>query len=837
MVQIRAAPYNPGVDRRELNDTLLEFLVAFANDRAEGRERPLTEYLSRFPGADAQIAAAYAEACGVEAPRESDASDMLGPYRLLRELGRGGQGVVWLAEDTRFGRQVALKVAPRPPGAEDLAPRLRREAQAASRGNHPGLCPIYDVGADERQAWMAMRYVPGETLERRIARRAADPLEQRLEWLERVSLALHEAHEAGVVHRDVKPGNIMLEPTGQPVLLDFGIARGDELVQLTLTGDALGTPAYMAPEVLRGERGDRRADVWSLGVSAFELLTGARPFEGPTRELVVRAILDEPAPDARSLAPHLPRELGVVLATALEKDSRRRYQTARDFAEELARVRRREPIRARPASALLKLRRWAERNRTLAASLAALALVLVAALVTTSLLLSRTREALARRDALVRDVGQLSDQTLATDLLAQAATLWPATPERVPALEAWLASTAEVLAHRARHVDARAGLAGRTDLDPDALKNQAARAWLVAQLDRLLATLEQLDELRPNVEQRLAFARELRARSVESQADAWRAAAERVRADARFANFVLRPQVGLAPLGPDPRSRLEEFAHLASGAAPARDEHGELTLDGASGIVLVLLPPGEFTLGCERPSQARPAGSANVDPGCGEWDGPPQRVTLAPYLIAKHELTRGQFLRHAGFDPSALNADAALTDTQRRRLPVETVSWELATRVLSELDLQLPTEAQWEYAARAGTTSVFWTGDTFESLQGAANVADAAAARGDANWPNELGLDDGFMGPAPVGSFAPNAFGLHDVHGNVTEWCRDTWEDLALVAPRAGDGLFEGSEPTRVQRGGSFSHNPANCRSAARNGTLPTYVAPMWGVRAARRVD
>jgi serine/threonine protein kinase/formylglycine-generating enzyme required for sulfatase activity len=824
------------VTERAPSDRLLEFLVAFANDRAEGRERPLTEYLTRFPGADAQIAAAYAEACGVEAPQESDASDMLGPYRLLRELGRGGQAVVWLAEDTRFGREVALKVAPRPPGAEDLAPRLRREAQAASRVSHPGLCPIYDVGADERQAWIAMRYVAGETLERRIARRAADPLEQRLDWLERVSLALHEAHEAGVVHRDVKPGNIMLEPTGQPVLLDFGIARGDELVQLTLTGDALGTPAYMAPEVLRGERCDRRADVWSLGVSAFELVTGARPFEAPTRELVVRAILDEPAPDARALAPQLPRELAVVLATALEKDPQRRYQSARDFAEELARVRRREPIRARPASATLKLRRWAERNRKLAASLATLALVLVAALVTTSLLLSRTREALARRDALVRDVGQLSDQTLAADLLAQAGTLWPANPERVPALEAWLASTAEVLAHRARHVDARVGLKGRTDLDPDALKNQAARAWLVAQLDRLLETLDQLAELQPSVEQRLVFARELRARSVESQADAWRAAAERVRADARFAGFELRPQVGLVPLGADPRSQLEEFAHLASGAASARDEHGELELDGASGVVLVLLPPGDFTLGCERPNETRPVGSANVDPWCGEWDGPLQRVTLAPCLIAKHELTRAQFLRQAGFDPSALNADAA-SQAQRGRFPVETVSWELATRVLNELDLQLPTEAQWEYAARAGTTSVFFTGDTFESLQGSANVADATAARGGANWPNELGLDDGFMGPAPVGSFAPNAFGLHDVHGNVMEWCRDTWEDLALVAPRAGDGLFEGREPTRVQRGGSFSHNPANCRSAARNGTLPSYVAPMWGVRAARRVD
>lgn len=825
------------MDHREPNDTVLEFLVEFACDRAEGRERPLAEYLARFPGSDAEIAAAYAEALGVEAPRERDAPELLGPYRLLRELGRGGQAVVWLAEDTRFGREVALKVAPRPPGAEDLAPRLRREAQAASRVSHPGLCPIYDVGADERQAWIAMRYVPGETLERRIARGAQDSLAQRLEWLESIARALHEAHEAGIVHRDVKPGNIMLEPTGQPVLLDFGIARGDELVQLTLTGDALGTPAYMAPEVLRGERSDRRADVWALGVSAFELLSGTRPFDAPTRELLVRAILDEPAPDARSIAPTLPRDLAIVLATALEKDPQRRYQSARELADEFARVRRREPIRARPASAAHKLKRWAQRNRRLAASLATLAVVLVAALATTSWLLSRTREALSRRDALVRDVGQLSDQTLASDLLAQAQTLWPATPQRAEALASWLAHADELLARKEQHSAARSALATRTDLDPDPRKNQAARAWLVEQLDRLLASLEQLGQARPGVARRLELARELRVRTIDEHADAWRAASERVAADARFNGFQLAPQVGLVPLGPDPRSRLEEFAHFASGAVPVRDERGELALESASAIVLVLVPGREFVLGAVPPSDAQPVGAPNVDPWCGKWDGPPKRVALVPYFIAKHELTRAQFRGHAGLDPSSLAPEDAASRAAQDRLPVETISWELATRVLGELDLELPTEAQWEFAARAGTTSVFSSGDTFESLQGFANVADSSAAQSGADWPCERALDDGFIMLAPVGSFAPNGFGLHDVHGNVMEWCRDTWEDLADVEPRAGDGLFEGAEPTRVQRGGSFSHNPEKCRSAARNGAMPEYVAPVWGVRAVRRVE
>lgn len=817
---------------------MLEFLVELTCDRAAGVERPLGEYLARFRGADAAIAAAYAQTLGVEAPAEFEGEVALGPYRLLRELGRGGQAVVWLAEDLRIGRRVALKVTPKPPSAADLAPRLRREAQAASRVDHPGLCPIFDVGADERQAWIAMRYVEGETLEKRIERGAQSPLAQRIECLERIARALHAAHQAGVVHRDIKPGNVMLQPSGEPVVLDFGIARADDIAaQFTRTGDTLGTPAYMAPEQIRGEAVDRRADVWSLGVTAFEFLVGQRPFEGPTRELLVRAILESPAPDARAFEPRIGRDLAVVLATALEKDAARRYQSCLDFAEELARVQRSEPIRARPASAAEKLARWAQRNRRLAAALVVLVFVVLGALATTSWLLGRTRNALERRDALVRDVGQLSDHNVASELLAQVETLWPADERTAPRLEAWIGRAKEVAARRARHEAARAGLQSRTDLDPDPAKNAAARDWLVAQLDRLLEALTRVEAELPALEARHAFARELRRRTVHEHADTWRAAAARVASDARFAGFALAPQVGLVPLGSDPRSRLEEFAHFASGRVPTRDGRGELAIDGESAIVLVLIPGGDFALGCEPPSAARPVGAPNVDPWSGEWDGPPRRVRLAPYFIGKYELTRGQYRRHAGVDPSALSPEDAPARADRERVAVETISWDSATRFLRELDLELPTEAQWEFAARAGTTSVFFTGDTFESLQGYANVADATAGRSGAQWPCALELDDGFIAIAPVGSFAPNAFGLHDVHGNVMEWCRDSWEDLRTAEPRPGDGLFEGREATRVQRGGSFSHNPANCRSSARNGSMPEYVAPVWGARAARRIE
>ncbi|NUP95327.1 MAG: SUMF1/EgtB/PvdO family nonheme iron enzyme, partial [Planctomycetaceae bacterium] len=425
----------------------------------------------------------------------------------------------------------------------------------------------------------------------------------------------------------------------------------------------------------------------------------------------------------------------------------------------------------------------------------------------------------------------------AADLLAEADRLWPATPAQTTRLRDWTERAGALLERRPQHAEARAQLATRTDLDDDPRRNEAAREWLLTQLDRLLASLNEVERVHPSIETRLQFASTLHERSVESFASDWAAAAQRVRSDARFAGFELAPQVGLVPLGPDPRSRLEEFAHLASGELPSRDATGQLAIDGESAIVLVLVPGGEFVLGSLLPDAEHAAGSPNVDPWTGKWDGPLVRVRLEPCLLGKFELTRGQVRRHAGLDPSTLVPDEEALRADMERLPVETISWEFATRWLAELDLALPTEAQWEHAARAGTTSVFFSGDAVASLQGFANVADATAARSGANWPAELALDDGFVSVAPVGSLAPNAFGLHDMLGNVAEWCRDSWEELGGARPRAGDGLFEGSEETRVLRGGSFSHSPRSCRSSSRNGAMPSYVAPVWGARAARRVE
>ncbi len=348
---------------------------------------------------------------------------LLGHYRILEELGRGSQGQVFLAEDVRLQRKTALKVlsgafAPSP----ETLQRFQREAAAASRLDHPGICGVYEAGEVGGAHYIAMRFVEGETLAQRIdtARegvpasepaaasetlasprpgsaqapksapsssqpRAKSPTTPRgraevmsvVHLIERTARALHAAHEAGLIHRDIKPGNIMVTPEGDPVILDFGLARDEssDVKTLTHSGDLLGTPAYMSPEQLLAQRVslDRRTDIYSLGVTLYECLTLKRPFDAPSREGLYQQILVAALPDPTRSNPSIPRDLRVAIETALDKDRNRRYKTALEFAEDLRRVRCYEPIKARPAGTVLRLRRWTQRNPVLATAFLCLA--------------------------------------------------------------------------------------------------------------------------------------------------------------------------------------------------------------------------------------------------------------------------------------------------------------------------------------------------------------------------------------------------------------------------------------------------------------------------------
>ncbi len=230
----------------------------------------------------------------------------------------------------------------------------------------------------------------------------------------------------------------------------------------------------------------------------------------------------------------------------------------------------------------------------------------------------------------------------------------------------------------------------------------------------------------------------------------------------------------------------------------------------------------------------------NIDPNQAPKEGPIQTVTLDPFFISKYEMTQGQWLRFTGTNPSFWNPRRHAFDGKKISLlnPVDTVSWDDCNVVLWRLGLVIPTEAQWEYSARAGTQTIWWTGNDKESLHGTVNLADSALKRnpGAGDLENyESWLDDGYITHAPVGNFRPNAFGLHDTGGNVAEWCRDVYEWYGRGFLKKNDGEQLGlSVRERTFRGGSFEDTAFRARSAFRYGADPDEKGPVGGVRPAR---
>jgi serine/threonine protein kinase/formylglycine-generating enzyme required for sulfatase activity len=503
---------------------------------------------------------------------------------------------------------------------------------------------------------------------------------------------------------------------------------------------------------------------------------------------------------------------------------------------------------------------------------------------------SQTREEKTAREKVeqVEENEALVAQAIFNELSATAADLWPARPELAAGIGEWLSRFESIAARRAKLEEVRARIRGRaapygaadTESDrashprwpelqaiekklaevglaePDRAKLMAQRNQLAAEvavrrtwkfqdsdlamkhavISRLLDGLAKVTGdggLAAQMRWRLDQANSLRARTVDAHAEAWQttaAAAAKIPAYTRADRpIVLAPQTGLVPLGPDPASGLLEFAHLQTGAAPERGADGKLAFKPECGLVLVLLPGGTLRMGASREGD-------NADPAALSHEGPAHSVELAPFFAAKFEMTQGQWERWTKTNPSYYRAGQTILDTHLidGTNPVETVTWQEATDVLRQLDLELPTEAQWEWLARGGRTTIYFAGNSPADLKGSINFA---AADSPPDWVPEQSFEDGFPVHASAFAVAPNPFGLHHVLGNVSEWCRDTYGSYSSPT-RNGDGL-RSVEPSlqRIHRGGSYRSNAGKCRVTAREADPGDARSESRGLRPIRRLE
>ncbi len=796
----------------------------------------------------------------------------IGPHSVLRLLGTGGMGEVYLCEQRDpVVRRVAVKVIRVGMDTDEVVRRFEAERQVLALMNHPNIAGVYDAGlTEEGRPYFVMEYVAGAPITTYCdtVRMSTD---DRLELFTKVCDAVQHAHHRGVLHRDLKPSNILVTEQHsrvEPKIIDFGIAKAAGArftvdAPVTVPGQMIGTPEYMSPEQAAsgGQDVDTRTDVYSLGVVLYELLCGELPFDPKTLRsasaVELHRILHEEVPrtpstratrgdaattrrtDPASLRRRLRGDLDWIVLRALEKDRSRRYPTVLDLAADIRRHLAHEPVVAGPPTLRYRFGKLVRRHRVEFSALATVMIALIA-----GLLISWRYARLA--EAKAREFDQLAGVIRHEQVLAQERYLYPAWPEKIESMERWLADVEGLrdmrteLRKTVARIESRAS-GSRSGVEED------SRAFLLTTLEELIDRIAGLEaKERKGVVERLDWARRVRAlteahpraRVSWAAARAAIAAADDVVASARYrdSGIDLRPQTGLVPIGMNPLTKLWEFYHLRSAWSPtsgtdprelpipSHRPDGSIDITEATGIVFVLLPGGAFLMG----SQTEDPHAPNYDPGRMNEEGKLHEETVQPFFLARHELTQGQWMRLMGGKnpsryPPGFKAGPMKVATTAVH-PVEQLTWTMAQDLVHRHGLALPSEAEWEYACRAETTTPWYSGVEPSGLRRVANVLDQVARL--AGWQGDFeAWDDGYMLHAPVGSYEPNRFGLFDMHGNVWEWC--------ALPPGVKPGR-SGEVVNHVFRGGSFYYEAKWARASARIHHSSEFTGSYMGMRTSR---
>ncbi len=788
-------------------------------------------------------------------------------YTLRKEIARGGMGAIMQVWDPDLRRNLAMKVMlarRRRHEPDDAAPdpttlyRFLEEAQVTGQLEHPAIVPVHELGIDEDgRVYFTMPLVRGSDFRRVIrsvhGQTSADALG---DWdltravgiLLKVCHAVAFAHSKGVIHRDLKPTNVMVGRFGEVYVMDWGLARvldredpfdlrlrpeDLELASQVLTerslargetldspletmdGTVVGTPAYMSPEQAQGRQAELgpRSDVYALGAMLYQLLSGQMPYVkagvAMSPHEVLACLLAGPPPSVRALAPDAPGDLAAICEQAMAVEPEDRYESALELARDLEAWLGHRPVAAQPSSPGYLFRLFVERNRMAAAITAAAALLIVAVV---GVFIGRLSDEVRSTQAALDQVEkERDDKTFvagihaARSLVDEAAEL-AVLPSELVRIGIWLERVEDLLPQAQRY---RAKLALLSQDDP-----------MGAELDQTLERIDALHAHRARVARFRDTAVSLRQRSVDDQQETWRRAIESIASSREYGGLELAAQEGLVPLGRNDWTGLWEFWHVASGERPRTPSDGSSSRSRPEdGIVLVLVPAGEFRMGA-------------LDGGDGE---PPHEESVEAYFLSKYEVTQAQYERMAGaniawYRPGPMpkfGATQGLDEPEITALhPVESVDWFEAARFCRRLGLRLPSEAEWEFACRAGSSSAYSWGDDPGCLEGRENVNDETCIPH--SLPPHAPWNDGYPLHAPAGNYEANGFGFHDLHGNLSEWCSDAVDASAV---RTDGGAL------RAIRGGNWVLSLELDRVAFRQWTPPGHLNQALGFRPARSVD
>ena len=611
-------------------------------------------------------------------------------YRIVKKLGQGGMGSVYEAKHLELGRSVALKILSPKLAAEDpdSVERFKREARAAAVLEHPNVVTTHAVGSEGDHHFIELQLIDGESLQARVQREKGLPVAEATRIILGAANALGAGHEQNIVHRDIKPGNIMLTKKGQVKVMDFGLAKDvTSSAQLTVSGHIMGTPHYMSPEQCDGAPLDGRADIYSLGATYYAILAGQTPYQGTSLLGILKQQAEAPVPDVREKCPEAPKSVQRVIKKAMAKKADDRYATCAEMIADLEAVL--AEVEASDGPAVSVRRAKAPKPVLVLAGVLGVAAILV--------------------------VGQMA---LSNRGKEEAATTEPAS------------TTGDA--------DARASVSPEPPVPKTAVKREAASA-----------------------------------------------------------------QEALSVPAPSSASK------PSAGATREGESFGNST-DGSE---MVYVPAGTFKMGGQEEKEGGMVHDVHVD----------------AFHVSKYETTNRQFKEFVDANPEwrkdrikkeyhngdyLKHWEGDSYPSDKADYPVVCVSWFAARAYCEWAGVRLPTEAEWEYACRAGSTGKYCFGDDKSKLK-------------DYAWYK----DNSDGSTHPVGQKKPNDWGIHDMHGNVWEWCSSKYQPYPR---KADDGREDLGDPgsRRVVRGGGWSFYCAlYCRSALRYSISPTYCYGFSGFR------